>query len=379
MESSKVGLVVGTWLGQTSLEGVSCEELGTLGQTVDKQYNEDNGILELEKPYSKGSESSGTKIDAVLASAISTTDPGQVVSSAQLSSTLLQAALFRAVATGNLASLKLMVTAAKELGLLEKTGNSETFWNIVNYDQRTLLHLASAEGHLDIVSFLLENNANPCAKDRWGATPMDDAWENGHVEVIAVIESFIDSKRKSGSVDSMEWRAREIKHQLDTGVDIPLNNGHRPLGAFASISLTSDFPYIGLRRTVSSPVEAETCNEVKHRERSVSCQEDESFTFLADRFFPMDPPFFDRDNFSDGDSPALGIQVGLGKSEDLSENCGSDDGSEQEEESQLMIVAQEELDRAYRSEKDKIFQKYRKIIEEKLGSVPNRLRLLSLI
>ncbi|EME32815.1 Glutaminase liver isoform, mitochondrial [Galdieria sulphuraria] len=373
MESSNVVLSLGTWLEQTTPQRVS----GTLGEAVDNDCFEDNGTME--SPPGSGCESSGPIVDTFLPSTLSATHSKQVVSSTQFSSTLLQAALFRAVATGNLVSLKLMVTAAKELDLLGKAGNVESISNIVNYDQRTLLHLASAEGHLDIVSFLLENQADPYAKDRWGATPIDDAWENNHMEVIKVIEAFVDSEGKSGPVVNMERKQKDIEHRLDTGIDIPYNRGHRPLGAFASIPLTSDFPYCGLRRTVSSPVETENFNEPKQRERSVSCQEDDSFMFLAERFFPMNFPFMDRDNFSEGDSPILESPCGERKTEDVAENDASDNGSEQEEESQLMMVAQEELDRAYRSEKDKIFQKYRKIIEEKLGSVPNRLRLLSLI
>ena len=48
-----------------------------------------------------------------------------------------------------------------------------------DYDKRTPLHLASAEGHLvDIVRFLLENNVTVNPKDRWGNTPLHEVHIN---------------------------------------------------------------------------------------------------------------------------------------------------------------------------------------------------------
>lgn len=44
-----------------------------------------------------------------------------------------------------------------------------------DYDRRTPLHLASAAGHTKIVKFLLEQKVNPSLRDRWGATPLNDA------------------------------------------------------------------------------------------------------------------------------------------------------------------------------------------------------------
>jgi ammonium transporter Rh len=47
--------------------------------------------------------------------------------------------------------------------------------NCGDYDRRTPLHLAVAEGSLDICNVLLEYKANPLAEDRWGATPLYEA------------------------------------------------------------------------------------------------------------------------------------------------------------------------------------------------------------
>lgn len=70
-------------------------------------------------------------------------------------------ALINAAATGNLDSVK---SLANELGP-----------NVMDYDKRTPLHLASSEGHLKIVEYLIEMGADPSLHDRSGSTPINDA------------------------------------------------------------------------------------------------------------------------------------------------------------------------------------------------------------
>ncbi len=55
--------------------------------------------------------------------------------------------------------------------------------NAADYDGRTPLHLAAAEGRLEAVDYLLLRQAEPTAKDRWGATPIDDAKRHRHPDV----------------------------------------------------------------------------------------------------------------------------------------------------------------------------------------------------
>ena len=47
--------------------------------------------------------------------------------------------------------------------------------DVMDYDLRTPLHLAAAGGRVLAVSFLLGQGADPCAADRWGNAPLDDA------------------------------------------------------------------------------------------------------------------------------------------------------------------------------------------------------------
>ena len=52
--------------------------------------------------------------------------------------------------------------------------------DLPDYDGRTPLHLAAAEGHEDICTFLLAHGHAHHVKDRWGSLPSDDARRHGH-------------------------------------------------------------------------------------------------------------------------------------------------------------------------------------------------------
>lgn len=69
-----------------------------------------------------------------------------------------------------------------------------------DYDFRTPLHLAAAEGHSHVVAYLLAHGATPDPADRWGNAPLDDAVREGHDAVAALL---IDAGAKpSATVDS---------------------------------------------------------------------------------------------------------------------------------------------------------------------------------
>jgi glutaminase len=57
-----------------------------------------------------------------------------------------------------------------------------------DYDRRTALHLAAAEGWLYIVEYFLNQGLDPNPRDRWGGTPLDDALRCGHKDIACLLE-----------------------------------------------------------------------------------------------------------------------------------------------------------------------------------------------
>jgi potassium channel len=58
-----------------------------------------------------------------------------------------------------------------------------------DYDSRTPLHLAAAEGQDKAVQYLIAKGADVNFKDRWGNTALADAVKSGHVQVVEQILS----------------------------------------------------------------------------------------------------------------------------------------------------------------------------------------------
>ncbi|XP_061468268.1 60 kDa lysophospholipase-like isoform X2 [Rhineura floridana] len=58
-----------------------------------------------------------------------------------------------------------------------------------DYDGRTPLHVASCEGHLEMVQHLLKSGATMYAKDRFGATPLLNAIKFRHHSVICLLRT----------------------------------------------------------------------------------------------------------------------------------------------------------------------------------------------
>ena len=61
--------------------------------------------------------------------------------------------------------------------------------NIADYDNRTALHLAASEGHVDIVSFLIAHQADVNACDRMGFSPLVDALRHNQLQVQKVLRA----------------------------------------------------------------------------------------------------------------------------------------------------------------------------------------------
>ena len=57
-----------------------------------------------------------------------------------------------------------------------------------DYDMRSPMHLAAAEGHTDAIAFLLEHGINPNQPDRWGGNPLDDAILGNHQDAVELLK-----------------------------------------------------------------------------------------------------------------------------------------------------------------------------------------------
>ncbi|GBG34800.1 Protein kinase, putative [Hondaea fermentalgiana] len=82
--------------------------------------------------------------------------------------------------------------------LIKKRG--ESIVSAADYDQRTALHVASSEGHLEVVNFLLEAGSLVNQRDRYGHTPLDEAAAGKHTECMEVIQAH--GGETTGSYDT---------------------------------------------------------------------------------------------------------------------------------------------------------------------------------
>ncbi|CAL1541132.1 unnamed protein product [Lymnaea stagnalis] len=78
-----------------------------------------------------------------------------------------------------------------------------------DYDGRTALHVAAAEGHTPVIKFLLEKcNCSPFLKDRWNFIPIDDAKRFKHTETVELLQLYMqrekDKQRLQGNLNYEE-------------------------------------------------------------------------------------------------------------------------------------------------------------------------------
>lgn len=73
---------------------------------------------------------------------------------------------------------------ADRVGYLLEHGANVGF---ADYDKRSALHLACAEGHVEVALLLLQAGACMESEDRWGVSSVDEAVKNGHEELVAAI------------------------------------------------------------------------------------------------------------------------------------------------------------------------------------------------
>ena len=78
-----------------------------------------------------------------------------------------------------------------------------------DYDHRTAMHLAAAEGHLQPVQFFLAHGTRINPEDRWGNTPLDEAIRHDQEVIAEVLAGHGGRERRRGR--ETESRSLEAK------------------------------------------------------------------------------------------------------------------------------------------------------------------------
>ncbi|WP_367364665.1 ankyrin repeat domain-containing protein [Candidatus Tisiphia endosymbiont of Nedyus quadrimaculatus] len=90
--------------------------------------------------------------------------------------TVTKEELFKAVKNDNTHIIQL---------LLPKITNIDI--NTIDYSGRTELHIASSDGNINMVKFLLQYQANPNTKDNKQKTPLESAIYHGHLNIVKLL------------------------------------------------------------------------------------------------------------------------------------------------------------------------------------------------
>lgn len=99
-----------------------------------------------------------------------------------------------------------------------------------DYDRRTALHLAAAEGHLDVVEFLVKvGRVRVDPKDRWNRTPLQDAKTENHHHVVAFL-------RQAMTIGEQEEDDEIDDYGLGTDIGFGTHGGSQNISSASSCS-----------------------------------------------------------------------------------------------------------------------------------------------
>lgn len=103
-----------------------------------------------------------------------------------------------------------------DLGAIQRLAVEGLDLDCADYDGRTPLHLAAAEGRVEVVRYFVERGADLNPRDRWHGTPLDDAYMNFHEKVIELLEKH-NAVRNRSVEESFTW----LTDTQDSGASAP--------------------------------------------------------------------------------------------------------------------------------------------------------------
>lgn len=105
-------------------------------------------------------------------------------------------------ATDKTVLLQHLITASSNGDLnLIKQYNGKIDFNAADYDGRTALHLAAAEGQIHVIKYLLEQGVNTDVKDRWGNTPLHEASKYEKEPYLTIVKILSSNSTESMDID----------------------------------------------------------------------------------------------------------------------------------------------------------------------------------
>eukprot|EP00850_Spirogloea_muscicola_P014094 SM000099S25200 [mRNA] locus=s99:136265:141912:+ [translate_table: standard] len=134
------------------------------------------------------------------------------------------------------------------IGYLQRLLDNGVDPNSADYDMRTPLHIAAAEGFFLVVRLLVNSGADVTARDRWGHTPLDEARTCGSQPIVQMLENVL---RNRGAT---EQEIEGPEKQPDVAPAVSKGNASEVSelqDKLAALSETS--PTLPLVRTTATP------------------------------------------------------------------------------------------------------------------------------
>ena len=117
-----------------------------------------------------------------------------------------------------------------------------------DYDRRTPMHLAAAEGQVEVVRFLLDRSIDPNDRDRWGGTPLGDAEFGNHSNIVELLEKHGAESGDAEHVASDDQITEPSERYGDTDAIVEL------------LWAASENDLVGLRRCLAHGIPVSACD-----------------------------------------------------------------------------------------------------------------------